>query len=126
MSKYEPLKQFLVAKGQGAIPMSFEEIERLVGEKLPPSAFKHRPWWSNNPSNSVITRAWLEAGYKTSSVDMAGRKLIFRKTEDLYGKKVSLSLKDRFRNLRGTIRVTVDVDLTEPVGETWHAVDGSI
>jgi hypothetical protein len=64
------------------IAMSFAEIERVVGEKLPPSAFKHRPWWSNNPSNSVITYAWLAAGYKTAQVDMEGMRLIFRKRPD--------------------------------------------
>lgn len=81
-SKYAPLTSHLKKLGFVEIPMTFAEIEKVVGEKLPPSAFKHRPWWSNNPSNSVITYAWLEAGYKTGSVDMESRRLVFRKVPE--------------------------------------------
>ncbi|MCB1416552.1 MAG: hypothetical protein KDJ64_09080, partial [Nitratireductor sp.] len=35
--------------------------------------------WSNNPSNNVMTKEWLAAGYETESVDVAGEKLVFRK-----------------------------------------------
>ena len=78
MSKYAPLAAHLREVGQETVPMTFADIERIIGTNLPPSAFKHRPWWSNNPANSVITRSWLEAGYKTAKVDMAGQKLVFR------------------------------------------------
>jgi hypothetical protein len=61
--------------------MSFKEIEEVIGAPLPPSAFKHRAWWSNKPGNSVMTGAWLAAGYLSSDVDMAGRKLTFRRTQ---------------------------------------------
>ena len=77
MSKYAPLAAHLREVGQETVPMTFADIERIIGTNLPPSAFKHRPWWSNNPANSVITRSWLEAGYKTANVDMAGQKLVF-------------------------------------------------
>ncbi|MCY3768601.1 MAG: hypothetical protein OXG56_04430 [Gammaproteobacteria bacterium] len=79
MSKYEPLADHLRESSQPALSMTFDEIEEVVGAKLPPSAFKHRAWWSNNPANSVITDAWLGAGYETAKVDMQNRKLEFRK-----------------------------------------------
>jgi hypothetical protein len=59
--------------------MTFREIEALIGSPLPPSARRHRAWWSNNPTNSVITCAWLDAGYRSAEVDMAGEKLVFRR-----------------------------------------------
>ena len=74
------LMAHLRASGRASVPISFDKIERIVGVKLPPSAFKYRAWWSNNPTNSVITHAWLDVGYKTANVDMAGRKLVFRKS----------------------------------------------
>ena len=80
MSKYAALEVHLRESGQESVAMTFAEIERVIGADLPPSAFKHRPWWSNNPSNSVITHSWLKAGYKTENVDMAGKKLDFVKT----------------------------------------------
>ena len=79
MSKYAPLAKHLRGSSQTTVGMTFDEIECILGTKLPPSAFKHRAWWSNNPTNSVITNAWLEAGYKTANVDMLDRTLEFRR-----------------------------------------------
>jgi hypothetical protein len=76
--------------------MSFADVERVTGEKLPPSAAKHRPWWSNNPNNNVLTRVWLDAGFESEQVDMAGRKLIFRRVRkpvDSPGRKVAMEAK---------------------------------
>lgn len=77
MSKYEPLTAYLRHRGDKRIEMDFNEIETVIGDKLPPSAFRHRAWWSNNPTNSTITDAWLSAGYESSEVDMAGQRLVF-------------------------------------------------
>ena len=78
MSKYQPLTDHLRRSGEDAVPMTFEDVERVIGAKLPPSAAR-RPWWSNNPSNNVMTRAWLEAGYESFRVDMKNRALVFRR-----------------------------------------------
>ena len=77
-SKYEPLKTFLGESGRAEIPMAFKEIEAIIGCKLPPKASGYPAWWSNNPSNNPMTRAWLNAGYKSERVDTKNRKLIFR------------------------------------------------
>lgn len=133
MSKYEPLTTHLRASGRASIPLTFNKIERIVGAKLPPSAFKYRAWWSNNPTNSVITHAWLDAGYKTANVDMAGRKLVFRKSSgnDLSSKSnderetpngTDAGLFQRiYGALQGTVTISQDTDLTSPVDEEWEA-----
>ena len=141
MSKYQSLATHLHQSGQDSIAMTFAKIERIVGAKLPPSAFKYRAWWSNNPMNSVITRAWLDAGYKTEKVDMSKRKLIFKKvfldtsTEKLSGEQLSFrkgrvaetadmrsfSFSRIFGALKGTVTIMPDVDLTLSTGETWDA-----
>ena len=59
--------------------MTFEEVEAVLGFKLPPRASTHRAWFSNNPTNNPMTAAWLAAGYKSANVDMTNRKLVFRK-----------------------------------------------
>ena len=59
--------------------MTFDDIEEVIGSKLPPSASTHRAWFSNNPTSNPMTRAWLAAGYRSADVDMAKRKLVFRK-----------------------------------------------
>lgn len=79
MSRYGALCDHLRAAKGGDVPMSFAEIEAVVGAPLPLSARRHRGWWSNNPGNSGATRAWLDAGYRTAEVDMAGERLVFRR-----------------------------------------------
>jgi len=48
--------------------LSFEEIEKILGEKLPPSAYQYDAWWSNNPSHPLM-REILEAGWRKEKVD---------------------------------------------------------
>jgi hypothetical protein len=79
MAKYELLEDHLRGVGRDHVPMSFAEVEAVIGSSLPASARRHRAWWSNNPSNSVITYSWLNAGYRTAEVDMAGERLVFRR-----------------------------------------------
>ena len=79
MGKYEPLQNHLERSEYSQVPMSFTEIERILGFSLPPSSRKWRAWWSNNPSNSAITHAWLDAGFQTEQVDMERRRLVFRR-----------------------------------------------
>lgn len=80
MGKYEPLTKFLSDQPVDEIRMSFNEIERVIGDRLPASARNHRAWWSNNPNNSVMTKAWLDAGFRSEQVDMGGRKVVFRRS----------------------------------------------
>lgn len=139
MSKYESLTTYLSGKRQISIPMTFEKIEGVVGVKLPPSAYNHRAWWSNNPTNNVMTNAWLKAGYKTASVNMEGQKLVFKKSGQIgpspktMGKKLAHDKGfDKADTgfflrisgiLKGTVTISPGVDLTSPVGEQWDAAE---
>src|SRR5258708_5741772 len=79
MGKYQPLGEFLRGQRTQEVLLTFSEIEKITGTKLPPKAQHHRAWWSNNPSNNVMTKVWLEAGYESTQVDMSSRKLVFRR-----------------------------------------------
>ncbi len=57
---------------------SFDEIEAIIGDKLPPAARSHRAWWANG-SAMVQERAWKAAGWKTAEVNMAAETLAFRR-----------------------------------------------
>jgi hypothetical protein len=81
MNKYDNLSEYLLKQNELVVPMKFSEIENVINDKLPNSARKHRAWWSNNPSNSVITHAWLNAGFQTEKVDMAAQRLLFRRVK---------------------------------------------
>lgn len=79
MGKYSPLRTYLMAQTRERVPMSFEDIERLLGETLPASK-QYPAWWSNNPSNNPMTKEWLAAGFQTESVNIAGENLVFRRS----------------------------------------------
>lgn len=122
MSKYEPLEQFLAAQSGSAIEMSFAQIEELIGDALPASARKHRPWWSNNPSNSVITHAWLNAGFRSAKVDLNKETLVFERAPNQGNKQNANSARHpMFGCMKGTITFHADIDITQPIGEAWNA-----
>ncbi|MDP1794368.1 MAG: hypothetical protein Q8K63_09560 [Acidimicrobiales bacterium] len=76
MSKYDPLRLHLEAAPDETLAMTFDEIATLV-DGLPPSAFNHREWWSNNPRTTAPRHAWLPAGRRVEHVDMTQRKVRF-------------------------------------------------
>jgi hypothetical protein len=129
MSKFEPLTKHLCRIPASEYRTTFSEVERILGFKLPPSARRHRPWWSNNASNSAMTKAWLAAGFRTEQVDMAGEKLVFRRTASAHHSRPASDNKPRrspIGGLRGTVQVAPGVDLTEPTGEIWDAAEGRL
>lgn len=78
--KYEPLLRFLEARGGSSmIRLSFTEIDELLGFRLPASARKHQAWWSNTRAGHSHAAAWLDAGWKTETLDLAGERVSFAK-----------------------------------------------
>ncbi len=122
MSKYEPLANYLKSVDFESIPMTFTKIELIINDSLPASARKHRPWWSNNPSNSTVLRSWIAAGYKVTKVNMNNECLVFVKigAEDKLAKAPSIptlkksDVHPAFGCLRGTVTIPCDIDLTAP------------
>jgi hypothetical protein len=132
MGKYAPLGDFLRSQHVGLVTVTFDEIERITGTKLPPKAQHHRAWWSNNPSNNVMTKVWLEAGFQTEQVDLGARKLVFRRVRDRAGSAPSQVPASRapavtpgfgrhplFGALKGLMRVARGTDLTKPADPSW-------
>jgi hypothetical protein len=124
MSKYSALGDYLKRQHREMVPLTFGEIEKITGAKLPASARKHRPWWSNNPHNSVMTKVWLEAGFASEQVDMTKRKLVFRRVR---ASKASLGQETGGEKpfhplcglMAGLVRVMPDTDLTQPADPEW-------
>jgi hypothetical protein len=81
MSIYDKLAEVLADRTGPSWKVSFSELERLIGVKLPASAFKYPAWWSNNPSNNAMTKIWRKAGWLTGEVDVPGQTLVFRRVE---------------------------------------------
>jgi hypothetical protein len=70
-SRYQPLCDHLSNCKELVVRMTFGEIERTLGAALPDSARKYRPWWANEAAGThVHARAWLDAGRRTTNVDL--------------------------------------------------------
>jgi hypothetical protein len=125
MGKYENLGAFLQKQRTREVPLTFRDIEKITGAKLPPKAQHHRAWWSNNPSNNVMTKVWLEAGYESAQVDMSARKLVFRRlTKESSPELAPAATKKGERHpifgaLKDITRLVPGVDLTEPADPEW-------
>lgn len=120
--KYAPLGAHLRAQRARKVAMSFADIERVIGDRLPTSARRHRPWWSNNPLNSVVTKTWLEAGFKAEAVDLDRETLVFRRLasrEERGDEEMTTSRHPLFGCMKGLIHVAPGTDLTEPADPEW-------
>lgn len=142
MSKYASLGDFLTSQKIQMVPMTFAEIERVIGTSLPRSA-RYPAWWSNNPSNNVMTQIWLDAGFRTEQVDISARKLVFRRTgrpapvpqpswpaeREVPGIGMAEAARPFVRAagkhhsllgaLKGLLRITDKTDLTAPADPDW-------
>ncbi len=77
VSKYDPLGAFLAGARTSEVPLTFAEVEDVLGFSLPPYARKGKSWWSNNPGTHVGVRAWRSSGWRTSAVDLARERVTF-------------------------------------------------
>lgn len=80
MSVYEPLTRFLKSYPGSVWNASFAEIERITHRSLPKSAYDHRPWWANQKGgNHSQSKAWQDAGFETSEVNLSRRTVRFER-----------------------------------------------
>ena len=78
MRKYDPLGKYLKDTNQKNVKLYYEEIERILSEKLPNTAHKNNAWWANNDSTHVQSAAWSDEGYEVVEVKL-GEYILFTK-----------------------------------------------
>jgi len=123
MSKYSALGEYLKHQRGDTVPLTFAQIEKITGAKLPMSS-RYRAWWSNNDFNSVLTKIWLEAGFKSEQVDMRKRRLVFRRVRGpKTGEAATLTggkpVHPAYGAMQGLIRIMPGTDLTQPSDPQW-------
>jgi hypothetical protein len=86
MAKYDPLKKYLssLTKNQNEITLTFEQIEKIIFNKLPHSAHNYRPWWGNEVKGQHIhAHAWTDVGWKVDSVNQKNHWVRFIKSGNM-------------------------------------------
>jgi hypothetical protein len=140
VSKYAPLGEYLARQNRDSVSLSFGEVEKILGFKLPHSAYQQRAWWSNNGNNNVMTRIWREAEFRSRDVDMERRKVVFQRKKVEHPAPINERQESMKRlrahftaarqhqetprhplrgALKGVIRLARGTDLTKPTGN-WN------
>jgi hypothetical protein len=74
MYKYDPLLNYLVElpQDQVEVKLTFSEIENIISNTLPKSAYIYTAWWANEGvGRHVQAKAWMRAGWEVDTVDLA-------------------------------------------------------
>lgn len=82
--KYGPLYDYirgLDKRGVREWHATFGEIEKIIGDTLPPSARQRSVWWANDrtPGSHPNAEAWMGVGWKTHSVNLAQETVSFER-----------------------------------------------
>ena len=103
--KFIALTAYLEKCGKDEIKMSFSEIERIIGFRLPDSAYAYPAQWSNSESHSLAF-GWLNAGYLTRQVNIPEQTVEFFKEGISAPLKVADTAKRVFLPKVATLPVT--------------------
>ncbi len=122
-SKYAPLAEYLQAipGKQDKIRLSFQEIEEIIGDELPPSAYTHRSWWANDSVGHVQSKHWLDAGWKVGYRNMSRKEISFVRIREREKAYISF-----FGPLKTRLDKELDLKLrdTAATGVNWITLIG--
>ena len=60
--------------GDDRVELSFEQIEKVLGNSLPPFGLQSSVnWWSNDSVGHVQSRQWLDVGWRVASINMTSQ-----------------------------------------------------
>ena len=82
MAKYDPLNKYLAGAAQAQILMPFQEVEQVLGFRLPASARSYPAWWANEQSSGsshTHCKSWLAAGFKVDAIDFVRERVTFKR-----------------------------------------------
>ncbi len=99
-----------VNQEESKIRIDFHEIETITKNELPPSARKHRSWWSNDPVAQSHSEQWLDSGWRVSNVNMSEQKVTFVR---IFGRQISYinffsNLMPKFKNINDVLVESVE------------------
>ncbi|MGB3292353.1 MAG: DUF4268 domain-containing protein, partial [Phormidesmis sp.] len=81
-SRYAPLAIWLQQQETDRVTRTFKEIETIIDDELPPSAYNNRSWWANDSVGHVQSKQWLDVDWRVSSVNMSAERVVFSRMGD--------------------------------------------
>ena len=76
-AKYALLAEYLQRQNGDTVTLGFAQITSLIGTPLPQSAYAGRGWWANRERASSQAAAWMGAGFRVETIDLAAQTVTF-------------------------------------------------
>lgn len=71
--KYAPLENFLrdIPEHQIETTLTFKQIEIIINDALPPSAYQYQAWWANEKDGQhTHAHAWMNANWRVDTINL--------------------------------------------------------
>lgn len=75
--KYEALMNYFQSLEVNKVTLTYDDIEKIIGFKLPKSAYQYSAYWSKSKTHT-ITRSWIENGWNINVLKL-GKYIGFTK-----------------------------------------------
>ena len=81
MAKYELLTKHLISlpPDTKSVALTFDEVERIMGDGIPYSARKHLQHWDYTSPGISFSQAWHNAGFEAVMVDLEKKTVRFKR-----------------------------------------------
>ncbi len=64
------------------VQLTFNQVEEIIQADLPPSARERRVWWANDSVGHSHSQLWLDAGWRTTYINLSEGKISFSRIEE--------------------------------------------
>ena len=119
-SRYAPLAIWLQQQETDRVTRTFKEIETIIDDELPPSAYNNRSWWANDSVGHVQSKQWLDVDWRVSSVNMSTERVVFSRMGDRQSSYISF-FNQFHNNIKQAKGLSVEPSMN-PQGRSWTEV----
>ncbi|MTK13320.1 MAG: hypothetical protein F8N39_14915 [Clostridiaceae bacterium] len=67
--KYELLMKYFESLHGNKVILTYDELEKIIGFKLPKSAYQYNAYWRESKTHT-ITRSWIENRWKITELKL--------------------------------------------------------
>ena len=115
---YTALGEYLerLPKAQTREYLSFDRVEEIIAAPLPSAAREHRSWWANDEVMQRHAEHWLDAGWRTSFINMTHGEVVFARSQEREREYIRF-----FSELQGRLRGLEEFEplAVSPSGANW-------
>jgi RNA-directed DNA polymerase len=80
--KFDPLAEHFRERNDAKFTLTFDDFSKIIGEPLCASAYKDKDYWRRRGTDR-ISKCWLSNGYCIKTLDLAGKRIVFARDENL-------------------------------------------